>query len=69
MQVINLIKDVLCLFNDKFIPFKELENNIFLAQIDKKFKASQNKYELIPLYSINTLCKLSIGNILQIWKL
>ena len=58
-DIINLINDVLCLFSDKYIPLKELENNIFLANIYEKYKVNQDKYELIPPYSIHTLCKLS----------
>ena len=58
-DIINIIKYVLYLFNDKYIPFKELKKNIFLKNIYEKYKANKNKYELIPPYSIHTLCKLS----------
>ena len=55
----NLIKDVLCLFEDNIIPFKEIENNIFLKNLYEKYHGHGNNYELIPPYSIYTLCKLS----------
>jgi len=55
----NLIKDVLCLFEDNIIPFKEIENNIFLKNLYEKYNGYGNNYELIPPYSIYTLCKLS----------
>ncbi len=56
---INLIKDILCLFNDNIIPFKELENNKLLKNLYEKYHGNENNYELIPPYSIYTLCKLS----------
>lgn len=58
-DIINLIKDTLCLFNDSFIPFKELKNNIFLSNIYEKYHGNENIYELIPPYSIFTLCKVN----------
>ena len=56
---INLIKDILCLFNDNIIPFKDLESNKLLKNLYEKYHGNENNYELIPPYSIYTLCKLS----------
>ena len=58
-DMLNLKKDVLCLFGDSFIPFKELKHNKFLQNLYEKYKEKENDYELIPPYSIYTLCKLS----------
>jgi hypothetical protein len=54
----QLKKDVLYLFKDKYIPLGELENNIFLSDIYKKYQKNQDSYEVIPPYSIYILCKL-----------
>ena len=54
----QLKKDVLYLFKDKYIPLEELENNIFLSDIYKKYQKNQDNYEVIPPYSIYILCKL-----------
>ena len=58
-DILNLKKDVLCLFNDRFMSFKELKKNKFLGNIYEKYKEKEDEYELIPPYSIYTLCKLS----------
>lgn len=58
-DILNLKKDTLCLFNDNFIPFKNLKNNPFLTEIYQKYHLKENEYELIPPYSIYVLCKLS----------
>ena len=56
---IQLKKEVLYLFNDKFISLKELKDNLFLSNLYEKYQRNQNNYELIPPYSIYILCKLS----------
>ena len=59
IDILNLKKDMLCLFSDKFIPFELLKNNRFLSELYKKYCANEKNYEMIPPYSIYTLCKLS----------
>ena len=58
-DILNLKKEILCLFNDKFIPLTLLQNNRFLSNILDKYNGMENQYELIPPYSIYTLCKLN----------
>ena len=58
-DLIDLKKDTLCLFNDNFIPFKNLKNNRYLSELYQKYHMKENEYELIPPYSIYVLCKLS----------
>lgn len=58
-DILDLKKETLCLFNDKFIPFEELKNNRFLKDLYIKYHIKENTYELIPPYSIYILCKLN----------
>ena len=58
-DILELKKEILCLFNDKFIPFDNLKNNKFLKELYKKYNRKENTFELIPPYSIYTLCKLN----------
>lgn len=58
-DLLQLKKDVLYLFKDKYIPLEELENNLFLNDIYEKYQNNKNSYEVIPPYSIYILCKLA----------
>ena len=58
-NILELKKEVLALFSDKFILIRKLKNNKFLSHFYEKYKSKQDVYELIPPYSIYTLCKLN----------
>ena len=58
-DILDLKKDVLYLFVDKFISIRKLKNNRFLSHFYEKYKEMKDTYELIPPYSIYTLCKLN----------
>jgi len=58
-DILELKKEVLSLFNDRFLSFKELKDNRFLSNLYEKYKEKEDVYELIPPFSIYTLCKLN----------